>query len=567
MKRLEYGNYMWRVCFDVFLFMFISYPMFALGQGFKVKEFKMQPFDVTASTQQRNDSLGIPCGLVKVCVENPQIKFSGNVVGPVQNKTNEYWVYLPKGTKSLTINRKQYLPMILNFSDYGINEIESKVVYQLRLKEISYNSSKNSLIVNVKPKKSLLEVDGIGIERDPDGSYFLLLEKGEHVCRVSHNNYSSKIEVVTIGSGSQQLNINLESLMADVIIECETTDAIFYIDNKEIGVGKWEGNLPAGDYVIVAKKTGYIPQTLEISLSEKEKRKITFTELKREMFPLSIKSTPSVCFNRKVIIDGKTIGGDSICTAQISAGNHTIEIEITGCKKINEKKYIESTDTLVYNLYPNTDAYKAAYQYGIIDLLKMTRKTYGDESFFWGDLVCNQLLKLDEKDIVKLWEKNVSDWTFLIDQYYCSQERRNKAYTLLEKFESCNVDANFLAKNYYNMKDYEKALPWYLKSLKSVSYESVPNLSDKYYTIGICYKELGNYLKAIEFCNKAEKVYSGNVPPKEFLGECYLHIGDKNMAIKWFRAALKCYIEGNFFGKEQFLERMKSIGLYNEVAM
>lgn len=548
-----------------FFLVFSFFPFISYSQGIKVSDLKMLKFDLSASTNIRLDSLGTPCGLVKVRVDDPDLRFEGNVVGLVENKVNEYWVYLSAGTQKLVVKRNQYLPLKVNFKEYGIDSIGAKETYLLQLKETSLKPEKNSLVINVTPKTAVLSIDGIEMDNGIDGNYMVLLEKGEHVCRITAVNYMTKTEIINAGKAPLSLNVELESLMADVIIDCETTDAELFVNNVKIGSGVWEGCLPAGDYTLEARKKGCITQETIVSLAEKEKRTITLPKLTRKRFPLYIKTSPSKCFNRNVKLDGASIGRDSVVMALVSAGNHTIEIEITGCNKIKENKYIESTDTLVYDLYPKTDAYKAAYQNGIIDLLRMTQKTYGDESFFWGDMVCNQLFKLENKDIVNLCEKNVSDWTFLIDHYFCSQERRHIAYTLLEKFESCNVDANFLAKNYYNMKDFEKALPWYLKSLKSVSYESVPSLSDKYYTIGICYKELGNYLKAIDFCNKAEKVYSGYVPPKEFLGECYLHIGNKNMAIKWFRAALKCYIEGNFFGREQFLERMKSIGLHNAV--
>ena len=562
MKRL-YADYCRRFIQICFIYLFVSFPLFVLGQGFIVKEFKMMPFDVAASTHMRMDSLKIPCGLVKVLIEDPQVKFTGNVVGSIENKTNEYWVYLSKGTKSFTIKRNQYLPMIVNFNDYGIDEIESNVVYQLRLKEVSVKA-KNSIVINVKPKTALLTIDGIEIERSPEGSYCFLLEKGEHVCRVSGKSFRSKTEVVNIGKEPQHLDVELESLMATVKIECKTTDAHLYVNDKEIGVGSWEGNLPAGDYIIAARKAGHSPQNLDISLLEKEERTISFPELKRDVFPVYIKSTPSDCFNRKVKLDGKTIGSDSVSVAHISAGNHFIEIEITGCNKISDTINIESTDTLVFGLHAKTVEYLKAYQDDITACLKMACKTYGDESFYWGDKTCKLLYNSDKTKVKKVWENNVNEWKSLIDRYKSFQERNHKIYTLLERFADCDVDAGFLGESYYMMKDFEKALSWKLKSLKD-PYYAIPELADRYFTTAICYKELGNYNKAIEFANKAEKVYGGYIPPKEFLAECYLKLGNKGMAVEWYRKALKCYIDGSYFGKNEFLEKMKELGLYDAV--
>lgn len=71
-------------------------PVEVSSQGYKVKNMKVLLSDISASTKVRHDSLGVPCGLVKILVKNSQMKFSGNVVGGIDNKMNEYWVYLFK---------------------------------------------------------------------------------------------------------------------------------------------------------------------------------------------------------------------------------------------------------------------------------------------------------------------------------------------------------------------------------------------------------------------------------------------------------------------------------------
>lgn len=370
------------------------FPYLVYGQGFNVKEFKTLQFDISGSTHMREDSVGTPCGLVKVLSENPQIEFGGEVIGSVDNKINEYWVYLPKGTKGFIIKRNQYLPLLVKFSDYGIEGIESKVTYQLKLKDASFNPDKNSLVINVKPQMASLSVDGIIIDTNKSGSYKLLLEKGEHVCRLAAKGYKSKMEIVKIGKTPQMLNIDLESLLAKVNIECETTDADIYVNNNKIGIGVWMGKLPAGDYTIEAKKLGHTSQIITVSLSEKEDRTITMPKLAREKIPFHIMSTPSECFMRKVKIDGKTIGNDSVCTTQITAGRHVVEVDITGCIPIREIVEISKIDTLLFNLTPKTAEYKKAYQNDISACVKMVRNSYQGESLFWGDRACKLLYKL-----------------------------------------------------------------------------------------------------------------------------------------------------------------------------
>ena len=65
----------------------------SFSQGFKVKEFKQIINDGSAFHAPMDED-GHPCGLIKVRTDDPSLKFKGNVIGEVENKTNEYWVYI-----------------------------------------------------------------------------------------------------------------------------------------------------------------------------------------------------------------------------------------------------------------------------------------------------------------------------------------------------------------------------------------------------------------------------------------------------------------------------------------
>ena len=64
-------------------------PLTCFCQGFKVKEFKQNINDGSAFHAPL-DSLGNPCGLIKVRTDNPDLHFCGSIVGEVENKRNEY---------------------------------------------------------------------------------------------------------------------------------------------------------------------------------------------------------------------------------------------------------------------------------------------------------------------------------------------------------------------------------------------------------------------------------------------------------------------------------------------
>ena len=60
------------------------------AQELKVKSIREATHDLSARTQARQDLNGNDCALLKVFVVGKGVKFSGNVVGDVVSKDNEY---------------------------------------------------------------------------------------------------------------------------------------------------------------------------------------------------------------------------------------------------------------------------------------------------------------------------------------------------------------------------------------------------------------------------------------------------------------------------------------------
>lgn len=560
------------------LSLMIWFPMLLAAQGLKVKEMKPVLSDLSASVYQRQDSLGNPCGLVKVLIDNPNMGFGDDVVGEVDNKMNEYWVYLPKGTKKLIIRRSDYLPMSILFCDYGIDEIEAKVTYQLVLKETSINVEKHSLVVNIKPKNASLIIDGYKIDSNPDGSYRLVMEKGEHACRISAPGYRSALEVVNTGKGIQNLNIVLESLMAHVKINCGTTDADIFANDEKIGSGTWEGDLPSGSYVIEARKSGCVPKSLSISLKEKEVRTVTISELGREMLQLAIKSSPSDCFSRKVRIDGHFVGQDSISVTEVTSGTHQVEIEMTGCHLLRETVNINKSDTLEFYLSPINNDYRTAYEKNISACLKLVRQlnnngTYDNkenekESIYWGDKACQYLYESKDDILRDKWYEDQYNWEHLISIYLRAPDGNDKAHKLVDKIADSKIEqihspGYVIASSYYELGDYNSAIMWYQRLVKSASSDKTL-LSDNYRKIGECYYEQKNYNKAIEFGKKAEQAFDGYIWSKYLLGNSYFNLGNKSNAIHWYREALKSCKDSDY-AIRIILRKTKELGIYSEV--
>lgn len=108
--------------------------------------------DLSASINQRVDANGVKCALVKVQCPHNDIIFEGNVIGEVEQKAGEYWVYMSNGTKMLQIKHADFNPVFVKFSDYSIPNLMSAKTYCIRV-HLKNNSVKDK---NIRPNPNSL---------------------------------------------------------------------------------------------------------------------------------------------------------------------------------------------------------------------------------------------------------------------------------------------------------------------------------------------------------------------------------------------------------------------------
>ena len=104
-----------------------------MAQEMSVKRFEEAVTDLSARTKARQDLNGNDCALVKVQVAATGVTFDGNVMGEVAFSKNEYWVYMPEGSKRLKVIHPNYLPLEVSFADYGIPSLHGRSTYVLTL--------------------------------------------------------------------------------------------------------------------------------------------------------------------------------------------------------------------------------------------------------------------------------------------------------------------------------------------------------------------------------------------------------------------------------------------------
>lgn len=131
--------------FWLLVFMLQSFPFSTFSQKLSIEEFTSEPFDLSSRTNQVKDNNNLSCALIKIVCNDEITGVQGSVVKS-EEYGNEYWIYLPNGTKYIKVLTRHHPPLDFKISDYLTTGVVTQSTYQLNLKsdlplEILYGSS------------------------------------------------------------------------------------------------------------------------------------------------------------------------------------------------------------------------------------------------------------------------------------------------------------------------------------------------------------------------------------------------------------------------------------------
>ena len=112
------------------MILWLAIPSVAQAQEFSVASFRLLPNDVSAFINNVRDLNDEACALIKV-VAPSDFAFS-SPLGIVKRKdeVGEIWLYLPKGSKTLTLKHPEWGVL----RDYRLGEpLESRMSYEMKL--------------------------------------------------------------------------------------------------------------------------------------------------------------------------------------------------------------------------------------------------------------------------------------------------------------------------------------------------------------------------------------------------------------------------------------------------
>ena len=309
------------------LLAFILSVTLVMGQELTVKNFALDPIDLTASTQRRNDLNGDACALIKVQLAKPGATFHGNVMGNTPYSQSVYMVYMTHGSKFLEVRLEGYLPVKINFTDYGYSGVESLSTYVLSITlpnviGQSVDDGMSYFTLTVTPKNAMVQLDDKLMSLESDGTLMRPLERGNHTCVVSAEGYATKRFTFNLGTETRNENVVLESTKATLKVTCATSDAEIYINDKLQSPGSSNiYTLSSGIYIVEARKKGYHSQRRTIELSDSQSLEVSLPALTSQTGTLDVAFRP---IEAEVWIDGKKRGTSPNKYRDLSIGDHKV---------------------------------------------------------------------------------------------------------------------------------------------------------------------------------------------------------------------------------------------------
>ena len=200
---------MHKILLSIVLFFASISSVFA--QKLTVESFKLASSDLTAQSQSRKDLNDRNCALIKVGIGLQSVQFEGSIMGNVENKTGEYWVYMPQGNRQLKVKHANYAPVMVTFADYGVEKLESNRTYELIITASGGTqvAQKQRLTIRYSPSSATVLVDNKMV-KGTNGVVQTTLPIGQHSYIVACDGYESEEGMVKLkASAPSNIQITL----------------------------------------------------------------------------------------------------------------------------------------------------------------------------------------------------------------------------------------------------------------------------------------------------------------------------------------------------------------------
>jgi len=254
----------------LFTCLFLIVSLFTYSQKISVKSFKVLPNDQTARVHEPIiDQNGEKCALIKVVTTQKGFIWEGGTLGitEVKKKVSEYWIYVPRGSKKITIKHEE-LGVLRNY------------VYPEAIKEATtYEMVLTTGQVKTVVEDAEIPTAWVLINSEPEGAdvYFnenylgatplqKKMKVGKYNYRVSKELFAPKAGIINLKEGDERkkLDITLNPNHGNLSIESNPEDgAQVFINGKNTNKTTpcTIEKLAVGEHILTLRRKWYEPVT------------------------------------------------------------------------------------------------------------------------------------------------------------------------------------------------------------------------------------------------------------------------------------------------------------------
>jgi uncharacterized protein (TIGR02145 family) len=327
------------------------------AQNISVKSFKVLPNDQTARVHEPvKDQNGEKCALIKVVTTQTGFAWEGGTLGitEVRKKTGEYWIYVPYGSKKITIKHNQLGVL----RDYVYPEaIKKATVYEMVLTTANVKTVVEErkipsqwLIIKSEPEGASVFIDGKLAGNTPFQRKY---KEGEYNYRLEKAKYHNKAGKVNLKGEKKRLNITLNPRFGNIKVTSAPENGMtIYLDDENTGkkTPATLSEIASGEHTVKLQSQWYQPKNKRVQVNDAQTTDLQFS-LDPVYANISVKTKPP----SDIIIDGQKKANET-WSGRLLEGIYTIKAEKE--KYYSQEKQLEvvagKDETVNFNLEGKT---------------------------------------------------------------------------------------------------------------------------------------------------------------------------------------------------------------------
>lgn len=302
----------------------------AEAQQISVQSFRKLENDLSARTEKRVDQNGDICAIVKVVAPEQGFYFDGdgNGIVAVERKIGEYWVYVPYGSRYLTVKHDKL--GVLRAYAYK-ERIDKACVYEMVLTTgkvittVENALTEQWLVIRVEPKEAMVYIDDV-YEAATEGVVQKYMKFGQYSYRITAPLYRTEAGTVEVKADQKaELDIRLKPAFGYLTLTSQPeTGARVWVDEEEVGLTPYKsGRLKEGKHRIRVAKNFFHPVEQEVNLTAGSTEDLSLTMPSAYGF-LAVTSQPET--GADVYIDGVKVGQTPYKSERLKSGEYRVQV-------------------------------------------------------------------------------------------------------------------------------------------------------------------------------------------------------------------------------------------------